>query len=145
MKKGKEIKLKLKENYNVKLGTVNNKDPKSIYLNITAWGDPINYDESNNYVSIINRLKKHIKSKLYENLNKDRYYPNNYIVDLDMRHSGIKNNKRSFMSCEITLYQKDKLPVTDDKLQGETKKIINEIIENCLESNTDFKFYRTKK
>jgi len=145
MKKGKEIRLKLKENYNVKLGTVNNKDPKSIYLNITAWGDPINYDESNNYVSIINRLKKQIKSKLYENLDKDRYYSNSYIVDLDMRHSGIKDNKRSFMSCEITLYQKEKLSVTDNKLQTESKKIISEIIENCLESNTDFKFYKSKK
>lgn len=145
MKKGKEIRLKLKENYNVKLGTVNNKDPKSIYLNITAWGDPINYDESNNYVSIINNLKKQIKSKLYEKLNKDRYYPSSYIVDLDMRHSGIKDNKRSFMACEITLFQKERLPVTDDKLQEESKIILSEIIENCLESNTDFKFYKTKK
>ena len=145
MKLGKEIKLKLRENYNVRLGTINNKDPKSIYLNITAWGDPINFDEDNNYDSIINNLRKQIKTKLYQSIDGNRYYPNNYIVDLDMRHSGIKDNKRSFMSCEITLYQKDRLPVTDKKLQEETQKIISEIIDSCLEKNNDFKFYRTKK
>jgi len=39
MKLGKEIKLDLLENYKTKIGTVNNKESKSLYLNFTAWGE----------------------------------------------------------------------------------------------------------
>ena len=39
MKLGKEIKLDLLENYKTKIGTVNNKESKSLYLNLCAWGE----------------------------------------------------------------------------------------------------------
>jgi hypothetical protein len=144
MKTGKEVDIDLKENYNIKLGTIDNKNPKSIYLNITAWGDPISYDDEKNYVTIINRLRKKIKQNLYNNLDKERFYSNNYMVDLDMRHSGIRRNKRSFMSCEITLFQKKKLPVNNPELIDESKELVNKIINTCLEDNDNFVFYKTK-
>ena len=41
MKRGKEITLDIETNYKIKLGTVDNKNTKSIYINLSAWGELI--------------------------------------------------------------------------------------------------------
>ena len=35
----------------IKLGTVDNKNPKSIYINLSAWGELIKEEEELNYES----------------------------------------------------------------------------------------------
>jgi hypothetical protein len=40
MKTGKEIKSSIFNDFNVIFGSVNNKNPKSIYLNVSAWSQP---------------------------------------------------------------------------------------------------------
>ena len=62
-----------------------------------------------------------------------------------MRTSGLSVDKRSFMACEITLYQKKYLPLNKPKILDNTKKIIKEVIDECLENNSVFTFHRTKK
>ena len=49
MKLGKEIKLDLLDNYKTKIGTVNNKESKSLYINLCAWGQLSELDENLNY------------------------------------------------------------------------------------------------
>ena len=61
-----------------------------------------------------------------------------------MRSSGIKPTKRSFMSCEITLFQKDITPVNNPTLVHTTTEIINDVIKNCLDKSEHFTFYKTK-
>ena len=38
MKRGKEVKLDINPNYKISVGTVDNKNPKSIYISLSAWG-----------------------------------------------------------------------------------------------------------
>jgi hypothetical protein len=71
MKLGKELKLDLLKNYKTKLGTVNNKESKSIYINLTAWGEIKNHDENINYDFILNNLRKKIKQNLNNNIEKE--------------------------------------------------------------------------
>jgi hypothetical protein len=145
MKLGKEIKLDLLDNYKTKIGTVNNKESKSLYINFTAWGQIINDGEENNYDIFLSNIRKKIKQKLNNTLNKDYFYSDRYIVDLDMRTSGFDINKRSFMSCEITLYQKKNLSLNQPNIIDHTKTIIYDVVNNCFENNSIFKFYKTKK
>lgn len=145
MKLGKEIKLDLLDNYKTKIGTVNNKESKSLYINFTAWGQIINDGEENNYDIFLSNIRKKIKQKLNNNLNKDYFYNDRYIVDLDMRTSGFDINKRSFMSCEITLYQKKNLPINQPNIINNTKTIIYDVVNDCFENNSIFKFHKTKK
>jgi hypothetical protein len=61
MKLGKELKLELVPNYKTKIGTVNNKESKSIYINLTAWGEINDINENTNYDSVVSGLRKKIK------------------------------------------------------------------------------------
>ena len=145
MKLGKEIKLDLLENYKTKIGTVNNKESKSIYINLSAWGELDELDENLNYEYFLSNLRKKIKQKLNNYLDQDLYYNNKYIVDLDMRTSGLSVEKKSFMSCEITLFQKRHYPLNNPKIIDSTKSIIYNVVKNCIETNTVFTFHKRKK
>jgi hypothetical protein len=145
MKRGKEISIDLRPNYKVKLGTVDNKNPKSIYINLSAWGELRELDEDVNYESVIKRIRKNIKQNLNSNIREEDFHKDRYIVDLDMRSSGISDKKRSFMSCEITLFQKNGIPVNNPKMVSNAKTIANNIINDCLDKQDHFDFHRTKK
>ena len=145
MKLGKEIKLDLLENYKTKIGTVNNKESKSLYINLSAWGQLDKLDENMNYDYFLSNIRKKIKQKLNNSLNEELFHNHKYIVDLDMRTSGLSVEKRSFMSCEITLYQKKHYPLNKPKIIDSTKSIIYDVVNNCLENNSVFTFHKRKK
>ena len=145
MKLGKEIKLDLLDNYKTKIGTVNNKESKSLYINLSAWGQLDKLDEDINYDYFLSNIRKKIKQKLNNSLNEELFHNHKYIVDLDMRTSGLSVEKRSFMSCEITLYQKRCLPLNKPRIVESTKKIINDVVTDCLENNSVFTFHKRKK
>lgn len=145
MKRGKEIKLELPYDYNVVSGTVDNKNPKSIYIQISAWGKP-KEDTEEDYESIIKQKSKRVKRKLFEVLDDNNFHKNKSIVDFNMASSGVSFNKKSFMSVEMTLFKKEPfLPVNSEELKPILKNISENIINSVFEVDEDFIFYRTKK
>jgi hypothetical protein len=142
MKRGKEIKLNLPYEYNVISGAVDNRNPESIYIQISAWGKPKNKEEED-FDSIIKQKSKKVKRKLFEMLDTEQFLPK-VIVDFNMASSGISYEKRSYMSVEMTLFQKEPLPVNSDKLLPTLNKISEKIITDVFEKDEDFKFYRRK-
>jgi hypothetical protein len=142
MKKGKEIKLNLPYEYNVISGAVDNRNPESIYIQISAWGKPKNKEEEN-FDFVIKQKSKKVKRKLFEILDVEQFLPK-VIVDFNMASSGISYDKRSYMSVEMTLFQKIPTPVNSDKLLPTLNKISEKIILDVFETDEDFKFYRRK-
>ena len=145
MKLGKEINLDLLENYKTKIGTVNNKESKSLYLNFTAWGEILEDNKEQNYNTFLSGVRKKIKQNLNDNIDRNIFYNDRYIVDLDMRTSGFSIIKRSFMACEITLFQKKNLPINQSIIIEHSKNIIYDVINNIFEGNNVFKFHKAKK
>jgi hypothetical protein len=148
MKTGKQFKNDEHNNYNIIYGCVDNKNPKSIYVNISAWAEPINKDEEEvNYTRVIKDINKKLKQDLfnYFNLNeKSGFLKNNTIVDLDIRESGIKFGKRSFMSCEITLFQTEEISIISDKIKIYLNEVIYMLINKVFELDENFKYHKKK-
>jgi hypothetical protein len=147
MKTGKELRIYDFENYNVIFGSVNNKHPKAIYINISAWSDPTN-DKPIDYNKVIRDINKKIKQSLYNLFNSDKYnefLKDRTIVDLDIRESGIKYGKRSFMNCEITLFIDSELQVNSEIMKTNLNTVTTLITNTIFEDNGYFKFYRKKK
>lgn len=146
MKSGKQIKLEIDKNYNITYGCVDNKNPKSVFINITAWVEPLSEDEEN-YNKIIKSLNKKIKQIIYNFLlnNTTSFIKDKTIVDLDLRESGIKFGKRSFMSCEVTIFQNEDYSVNSDIIKKGLNLISNLIINEIFEKDIDFKYHKRKQ
>jgi hypothetical protein len=141
MKKGKSCVLKGYKNFKTSYGTVDSKNLKSIYINVQSWVEPKkSIDGWVREVSYLNRL---IKQLLLEITDKFIFH-NKFIVDLDLRTSGITLGKRSFMNLEITLYTKTELDFKSIKLKNEIKKIISCVEKDIFEQSELFDFYLTK-
>lgn len=144
MKKGKEVKLNLPYEYNVVSGTVDNKNPKSIYIQISAWGKPKDH-YIDNYTSIIKQKSKRVKKKLFEVLEETNFYKKMSIVDFNMASSGVNYEKRSYMSLEVTLFKKEPLlPINSEDMLPIVKNISERLINDVFEVDETFKFYKTK-
>jgi hypothetical protein len=144
MKKGKEITLKTNYQYNVKSGTVDNKNPKSLYLQISAWGKPKS-EWIEEYDAIIRKKSKRVKKKLFEVLDGNDFYKDLSIIDFNMASSGIDYNKRSFMSVEITLFKKQPLfSINSNEMIPVMTELSENLIKDVFESDEDFEFFKTK-
>jgi len=146
MKNGKELKISKYKNYNVVFGSINNKHSKAIYINISAWIEP-QHNEPINYVRVIKDINKKIKQTLYnifDNSIEIEVKKLNTIVDLDIRESGIKYGKRSFMNCEITIFLNSEIPVNNDNMIYKLECITSELINISFENNKMFKFFKKK-
>jgi len=147
MKKGKELKVNEFKNYNVVYGSVNNKDPKAIYINISAWAEP-KIEGLSNYNRVIRDTDKNLRQTVYNSIESNALIPffkDKTIVDFDIRESGVKYGKRSFTNCEVTLYMKNEIPVNSDALKPTIYNLIETSINSVFENNEYFKFYKRKK
>jgi hypothetical protein len=147
MKTGKQFKNEEHINYNIVYGCVDNKNPKSVYVNISAWAEPTKQDDEVNYTRVIKDINKKIKQDLFNYFNFDNYsgfIKNNTIVDLDIRESGIKYGKRSFMSCEITLFQTEEISIVSEKTKTSLNDVIKMLIDKVFEKDENFKYHKKK-
>jgi len=141
--RGTELKVKDFKNYNVVFGAMNKNKPKSIYIKVSAWGNP-KLENDINYRSVIRKINKRVRTLLYRTLNNDKFDVNKTMVDLDMRDSGITYGKSSYMSCEITLYQHNYHLLKSEIIQDELNSIVDEIIKESFNKDEHFKFYKKK-
>lgn len=143
MKKGKSAKLLGYRFYKINYGTVDSKALKSIYLNIQTWAEPITeikYPER-----AVNYLSRAIKYSIIDSINSD-LFDGNFIIDLDLRSSGIQLGKKSFLNLECYFYLKEKgIDFTSRDLKSSLKKITDSIIRENFRKNESFRFSLTKK
>lgn len=143
-KKGKQLMVKKHNNYNIVSGTVDNKNPKALYVNISAWGEPLIADEVN-YTNVIREFTKKLKKSIHNNINTNLFHKERTIVDFDMRESGIVFGKRSYMNCEVTFYQKNSFKLQEKAIQDTLDEILEKIMEEVLDSSIYFEFHKGKK
>lgn len=141
--RGTEIKINSIKNYNVTIGTIDKNNPNSLYIKITAWGNPI-IDDSKNYRIIIRKLNKRLKTHFHLNLDSSLFKVDKTMVDLDMRESGVKYGKSSFLNCEITLFQLNSHSLNSDIIINSLTNVVNKIVYEILDKDEYFKFYKKK-
>lgn len=146
MKTGKELKVTKHKNYNISFGSINNKHSKAAYINLSTWAEPI---EENvvSYSRVIKDINKKIKQGLYNSFNNEfetQILKDRTIVDLDIRESGIKFGKRSFMNCEITLFMDSEIPVNSEQMREKLDNVISMVVNSIFEPNKTFNFHKKK-
>ena len=134
MKKGKILTIKAFKDVKCFYGTVDSKDLKSIYVILQSWVEPTT--EIENWERVVKILERKIKHLILETTDR-LLFERHAIVDLDLRSSGIKLGKRSFMNLELTLYLKEPVDFRSFILKEKIKDIVKTIYINTLD-NTDY-------
>lgn len=152
VKLSKQIKFKT-ENFKINYGLSTNTN-KSSFINICGWCSLNNVDDlsSKDLDNEFKELKKSIKRELQNSLNDSKsnvniFNKNNFILDIEIKETSIKERKFGFSTIEIilnNLNSYDNLIVDNYKFSIE--RIIDNIIDNCLlySDNKLFK-YTVKK
>lgn len=141
MKKGKTTKLSGYRTFKSQFGTIDSTNLKSIFVNIQSWVEP--KDEVENWNRVVLNMTRSIKHTVLENINKE-FFDTKFIVDLDLRTSGLQLKKKSFMNLELNLFLLEPLDFKSPKLKKQVKSLIKEIYGNSMSKNKYFKFYLTK-
>ena len=142
MKKGKTSKLNVFDDAKCNYGTVDSKELKSIYIVLQTWVEPIREEE--NWSKITGLIKRQILHTLLEVID-HKIFEKKYIVDLDLRASGIQKNKKSFLNLEITLFVHT--PLLEFKsliLRSKLKHILTSIYKDDLKNSKYFTLSKTK-
>ena len=143
MKKGKTSLLRGFKTAKIVYGTVDSINLKSLYLNIQTWVEPIY--ECDNWTRTVLNLSRSIKHSIYESINK-QIFNEKFIVDLDLRSSGLNLNKKSFMNLEINFYLvREDLDFKGDEIKESLQNITLQIFKDNFLDNENFNFYLTKK
>ena len=142
MKNGKKIKLNLSNTYKTNYGTVDNKNFKTTYVTMSCWAEPNNEEES--WDGIIKSLRRDIRMELHNTVDDEVFKEEKSIIDLDIRSSGIRAGKRSYLNCEMTLFVKPNMEFKSNKVNYSVTGILDGLIKNVFETNKYFKFYKTK-
>lgn len=141
MKKGKTSKINGFRTSKVTYGTVDSKSFKSLYLNLQTWVEP--KDDYENWGRITQNMSRSIKHSIFSSIDK-KLFDEKFIVDMDLRTSGLQLKKKSFMNLEINLFLIEEIDFKDLKLKRKLKDIIKGLYSDVLNKNQYFKFYLTK-
>lgn len=141
MKKGKTVKLSGYKTFKSHYGTIDSTNLKSIFINIQSWVEP--KDEIDNWSRVVLNMTRSVKHTVIENINKE-VFDTKFIVDLDLRTSGLQINKKSFMNLEINLFVIDPMDFKSPKLKKYVKNLIKSVYGDVMNKNKFFKFYLTK-
>ena len=131
--------------FNIKLGTVNKNNPEVIYFEFRTFISPL--EESNNYSQVFAFLKKEFSKKISDSLKLNDFFSEKYILDFQIANSGIRINKKSYLSFQLFLRQKNEVI----KELKEIKKIAEPFLVNLLNEfkndiiSNNFSVTKTKK
>ena len=142
MKKGKTARIIGNKNAKIIYGTVNSIEFKSVYLNIQTWVEP--KIDLENWTRVVLNFSREIKHAILEKIDKN-LFDDKFIVDLDLRPSGLNKNKKSFTNLEINFFiKKPNLDFKSPHLKEILKKISKHIFDETFSDNEFFDFYLTK-
>lgn len=141
MKKGKTAKINGFRTSKITYGTVDSKEFKSLYLNLQTWVEPKR--DSENWNRVVLNMNRSIKHSIYNNIDKN-LFEEKFIVDLDLRTSGLQMKKKSFLNLEINLYLLEEIDFKSIKLKKSLKNLIKNLYDEVLNKNEYYKFYLTK-
>ena len=142
MKYGKTSKLNIFDDAKCQYGTVDSKNFKSLYIVLQTWVEPIK--DQDNWSRVTGEIKRQILHTLLE-VAEPTTFEKKYIVDLDLRTSGIQKNKKSFLNLEITLFLNNQnIDFKSIMLRSKIKNILQSIYKDDLKNSKYFTLSKTK-
>lgn len=132
--------------FKIKIGTTNKINPKVIYVEGRTFIQPLN--EKNSYTTELTGIKKGFNKIIQNFIESNDLFSKKYILDFQVAQSGISTLKRSFLSFQFLLKQKNeenvlKLKDIKQKSECDIQNVLNDLTR-CIE-DYDFEVTKTKR
>ena len=133
------------DSFEIKIGTTNKLNPVVIYVEGKAFITPS--EENTDYSQDISEIKHALRRAISDSLSGNDIFDKKFILDFQVATNGINVGKKSFMSFQFLLRQKNETPLklTEIKEISENE-VIN--IANILRDSINchgFSISKTKK
>ena len=134
------------ELFKIKIGTTNKINPKVIYVEGRTFIQPLN--EKNSYTTELTGIKRGFNKIIQNFIESNDLFSKKYILDFQVAQSGISTLKRSFLSFQFLLKQKNeenvlKLKDIKQKSECDIQNVLNDLTR-CIE-DYDFEVTKTKR
>lgn len=141
----KEFKINCNNNINISFGTTNRNNPSVIYVSGNCWIKPT--IDKLDYSKELNVIESNLKKNLKQFVTSSSQFDTKFICYFDAKLSGIKNDKKSFISFEYYLKQKDDNISSCKTLSPVIEESAKYISNNMLNDLAEFEFdvSKTKK
>lgn len=141
----KELKIETSNNFKIKYGTINCKNPESIYFVGNTYISPI--ENKLLFNEDVEFIKTKFKTLIKQYLETSKQFESMYVFDFDIRESGLKTNKKSYFSFEIYLKQNKTNILPINELQHIADAFMNNITNSITTTLwlLNFKTFKNKK
>lgn len=134
------------ELFKIKIGTTNKINPKVIYIEGRTFIQPLN--DKSSYSSELTGIKREFNKIIQNFIDSNELFSKKYILDFQVTQSGISITKRSFLSFQFLLKQKNedkilKLKDVKQKTESNIQGILN-LLTKCIKEY-DFNVTKTKR
>ena len=134
------------ELFKIKIGTTNKINPKVIYIEGRTFIQPLN--DKSSYSVELTGIKRGFNKIIQNFIDSDDLFSKKYILDFQVAQSGISVTKRSFLSFQFLLKQKNedkvlKLKDVKQKTESNIQDILNSLTQ-CIKEY-DFNVTKTKR
>lgn len=132
--------------FKIKMGTTNKINPKVIYVEGRTFIQPLS--EKNSYTTELSMIKRGFNKIIQDFINTNDLFSKKYILDFQVAQSGISVSKRSFLSFQFLLKQKNedkilKLKEVKEKTEDGIQDVLNNLT-SCIKEY-DFNVTKTKR
>lgn len=132
--------------FKIKMGTTNKINPKVIYVEGRTFIQPL--IEKNSYTTELSMIKRGFNKIIQDFINTNDLFSKKYILDFQVAQSGILVSKRSFLSFQFLLKQKNedkilKLKEVKEKTEDSIQDVLNNLT-SCIKE-CDFNVTKTKR
>lgn len=137
------IEKKIKNDFfNIKIGTVNRLNPQVIYFEVRTFISPM--EEYGNYNYVFSSLRKELSRNLTEKLSNNKYFNKKFILDFQVANSGVKVNKKSYLTFQLFLKQNGNELKELKEIKKISEPFMTEILNELKQNIIDFNFSITK-
>lgn len=127
--------------FKLKIGTTNKLNPQVIYIEGRGFISPT--EERESYERDLYEIKHTFNKTIGNNIKKYGIFENNYILDFQIATSGIKIDKKSFMSFQFLLKQANRVEKLKD-IKVHASDMINDIVYSLSEDINKHHYLITK-
>ena len=131
--------------FKVKIGTTNKENPQVIYVDGRVFLSPS--EVMDNYSDEIEDIRKNFKRTIGERLRTNEIFADRFILNFDISSSRMIKDKRSFLSFQFFLKQKNTAPLKLGTVKEKSEIFINSLLSN-LEGDIQshcFTLHKTRK